>query len=52
MVEQARAAGLVPSRLDAQLVREVCFAAMNVDLRERWSMTDAAVTLIGLLGLA
>jgi AcrR family transcriptional regulator len=51
LITEAQDAGCLPHGRDARLVRELCFGAMNADLRGKWSSADAADTLLALIGL-
>ena len=52
LIAEAQAAGDLPQDVEPRLVRELCFGAMNAELRGRWTATDAAHALVTLLGLA
>ncbi len=51
LIEDAQAAGVFSAGHDPRLLREFLFSAMNVELRGRWSSSDAVRALADLLRL-
>ena len=52
LIVAAQAAGALPAATDPRLLRDLCFGAMNVDPRGRWSSVQTSRALISLLHLS
>jgi AcrR family transcriptional regulator len=52
LIVAAQAHGALPSGADPRLLRDLCFGAMNVAPRGRWSSTQTSSALVSLLHLS